>query len=103
MRKAYMIGHKIYVTDPFNEDLCFINVRGIFSNPLDVVNTDADGNCQSISDDDDYPMPPSWLPQVTREIMQFELNMTIRMPNDETNDSRETAPPIPQNAQGRRQ
>ena len=102
MRKAYMIGNKVYVTDPFNEDICYINIRGIFSNPLDVVNTDENGNCKSISDDDDYPMPPSWLPQVTREIMQYELQMTVRMPNDELNDSRETGIPTEQSAQTRR-
>ena len=90
MRRAYLIGGYLYVTDPFNEDICYVNVRGIFDNPGDAGYQGADGTYTCIDDDDEYPMPESYVPLIVNYIMQKELNMTIKTTNDENNDSRES-------------
>jgi len=90
MRRAYFIGGYLYVTDPFNEDICYINVRGIFDKPLDVEVTGADGVVSCITDEDQYPMPEYYVSDIVQRILSIELNMLIRSPNDEINDSRET-------------
>jgi len=90
MRRAYLIGGYLYVTDPFNEDICYVNVRGIFDNPSDAGYQGADGDYTCIDDDDEYPMPESYVPLIVNYIMQKELNMTIKTTNDENNDSRES-------------
>jgi hypothetical protein len=94
MRRAYFIGKYLYVTDPFNEDICHINVRGIFDDPTQVSYTDADGEVQCYRDDEEYPMPMSFIPEVNTAIMQRELQMTVNGTNDEINDSREPNSPI---------
>ena len=91
LRRAYMVGDRLYVTDPFNEDICFINVRGIFDDPTAVEWVDEDGNTQCIGDDEEYPMPEHYTSDIVSRIMQYELNMVIRTENDELNDSRETS------------
>jgi len=90
MRKAYMVGNRLYVTDPFNEDLCYINVRGIFDDPTAVEWVDENGVTHCIKDDEEYPMPEHYVSDIVARIMQFELNMLIRTSNDEVNDSVET-------------
>lgn len=94
MRRAYFIGKYLYVTDPFNEDICKVNVRGIFDDPTQVSYTDGDGDVQCYKDDEEYPMPMSFIPEITTAIMQRELQMTINGTNDEINDSREPNSPI---------
>jgi|TARA_R110000751_G_scaffold169807_1_gene276439 hypothetical protein len=89
MRRAYFIGEYLYVTDPFNEDICYINVRGIFDDPTAINVTHQDGTTDCYKDDDNYPMPESYTAQITAAIMQRELQMTLGSTNDETNDSRE--------------
>jgi hypothetical protein len=89
MRRAYFIGEYLYVTDPFNEDICHINVRGIFDNPEDIEYTQKDGSIECFGDDDNYPMPLSYVSMITSAIMERELQMTVTSTNDETNDSRE--------------
>ena len=89
MRRAYFIGGYLYVTDPFNEDICKINVRGIFDDPTAISTVDSDGVVSCYKDDDEYPIPSSYIPEITAAIMSRELNMTIQSVNDEVNDSRE--------------
>lgn len=89
MRRAFIIGEYIYVTDPFNEDICRINFRGIFDDPTSVSYTSESGAIHCYDDDEEYPMPMSFIPEITTAIMQRELNMTIQAVNDELNDSRE--------------
>jgi len=91
MRRAYFIGKYLYVTDPYNEDIKYINVRGIFDKPLEVESIKDDGTSLCISDDDQYPMPEYYLNDITERIMRIELGLLLRMPNDELNDSREKA------------
>lgn len=90
MRKAYFIGGYLYVTDALNEDIKWINVRGVFDDPLAIETKDADGNGQCITWEDEYPMPEHYISDIVQRIMQYELNMSIRAVNDEVNDSRET-------------
>jgi hypothetical protein len=94
MRRAYFIGGNIYVTDPFNEDICYINVRGIFDDPKDVCYTTSDGNSTYIDDDDDYPLPNYMIPFIIENILEKELNVSINSINDETNDARTPNTPI---------
>ena len=94
MRRCFFIGEYLYVTDPFNEDLKYINVRAIFDDPALVVRTEADGTKVTYSSDDEYPIPVSMIAEITALIMQRELQMTIQGTNDEKNDSREPNTPI---------
>jgi hypothetical protein len=94
MRRAYFIGKYLYVTDPFNEDICKINVRGVFDDPTSVSTVDADGTVNCYDDDQEYPIPLSLIPEITTAIMQRELQMTVQATNDELNDSREPNSPI---------
>ena len=94
MRRSYFIGKYIYVTDPFNEDIDYINVRGIFDDPTQITYTDADNNVQGFKDTDEYPMPLSMAVEINASIMQRELQMTVSGTNDETNDSREPNSPL---------
>ncbi len=89
MRRAYFIGNYLYVTDPCNEDIKHINVRGVFDNPKEVESTNTDGTKECIDDDSNYPMPESYVPVIVDNIMRRELNMAVRSTNDELNDSRE--------------
>ena len=91
MRRAYFIGKYLYVTDPYNEDIKYINVRGIFDRPLEVESIKDDGTSLCIQDDDQYPMPEYYMNDITERIMRIELGILLRMPNDELNDSREKA------------
>ena len=94
MRRAYFIGGNIYVTDPFNEDICYINVRGIFDDPQDVCYTTSDGTSTYIGDDDDFPLPNYMIPFINENILQKELNMSISTINDESNDARTPNTPL---------
>jgi hypothetical protein len=94
MRRAYFIGKYIYVTDPFNEDICEINLRGIFDNPTEISYTSQDGTEECWTDDRDYPIPLSYVSMITSTIMERELQMTVASTNDEINDSREPNNPI---------
>jgi hypothetical protein len=102
MRRAYFIGKYLYVTDPFNEDICEINVRGIFDNPEEISYVGQDGIEVCWNDDQEYPIPLSYASIITSTIMERELQMTVQSTNDETNDSRESNSPIDdsQQAQG---
>jgi hypothetical protein len=101
MRRAYLIGQHVYVTDPFNEDIKYINIRGIWDNPQEVEYTDGDGNTSCITDDDQYPMPERYVADIVNQILRIELNMTVQSTNDEFNDSREANQPINDAAQTR--
>jgi hypothetical protein len=101
MRRAYLIGEYIYVTDPFNEDIKYINVRGVWDDPQAVEYTDGDGVVSCIGDDDVYPMPDRYVADIVNQILRIELNMTIQATNDEFNDSREANQPINDGAQSR--
>ena len=94
MRRAYFIGEYLYVTDPFNEDICHVNVRGIFDDPTTINYTNEDGTQVCYEDSSQYPMPMSYISKITTEIMQKELQMTVTATNDEINDSREPNSPL---------
>jgi hypothetical protein len=89
MRRAYFIGGFLYVTDPFNEDIKYINVRGIFDRPMEVEVTGEDGTVQCIGDTDQYPMPEHYVSDIVERILRIELNILKAGNNDELNDSRE--------------
>lgn len=94
MRRAYLIGDYLYVTDPFNEDICMVNIRGIFDDPIGIEVRHRDGEFECIGEDDQYPMPESYVADITALIMQRELQMTVQATNDENNDSREANTPV---------
>jgi hypothetical protein len=94
MRRCFFIGSYLYVTEGFNEDLRYINVRAIFSDPMEIKYTHADGTIESITDDSEYPLSENMIPFIVSNIMAKELNMTIQAVNDENNDSREPNTPV---------
>ena len=94
MRRAYIIGKYLYVTDPFNEDIKYVNVRGIFVDPFAADYVHADGTKDTLTDDDEYPLPEGMLPKVVAMIMERELYMSNASVNDEKNDGREQNAPL---------
>jgi hypothetical protein len=94
MRRCFFINNFLYVTEGFNEDLQYINVRAIFSDPMEISYRKADGTIESVTDDSEYPLSEDMIPFIVTNIMSRELNMTIQAVNDENNDGREPNAPV---------
>ena len=93
LMRAYFIGSKLYVYSNKNccgtdSDICYINVRGIFDNPLDVKYYDDDGVCTQLSSDDPYPIPESYIDKLLSEILKREIGPALSGLQDEVNDAR---------------
>lgn len=90
--RAYFIGNKIYVYSNNccgeDKDICFINVRGIFENPMDVEYTRSDGTCYQLTSDNQYPIPESYVDKLTNEIIKREIQPLFAGMQDELNDGR---------------
>ncbi len=85
LKNAYMIGDYIHILEPINEDIQYINVRGLFADPFEAskVADECGGDC--ITDDSQYPFPEYMIADMVKLILSQEFNL-IRMPNDETNN-----------------
>ena len=86
MRKAYIIENYVYVTDGINEDIKFINVRGLFKDPFAATRISNDCEVPCLTEDDEYPFPEFMIPDLVKSILTSEFNI-IKLPNDERNDS----------------
>jgi hypothetical protein len=82
--KAYMIEDYLYVYNA--KGLQFVNVRGIFEEPLDLVNFDCkDGACYDSKGP--YPMPADMIQSVTLGMASGELQLLSGTTADTTNDT----------------
>ena len=76
------------ILESTEDDLKYINIRGVFEDPEVVTICDSDNNCSCISDDDEYPLPNNMIPEVMDMILQKELNIIMSAQNDEVNNAR---------------
>jgi len=76
---AALRNQYVYVLNA--EELKYINVRGIFENPLEIEDTnETDWRTN-------YPLPQDKVPILKQMILQQELNIESQSPSDNTNDS----------------
>lgn len=88
--RAYFIDNALYIQNPQQDDLCFVNVRGIFEQPSKVETKDSSGNTVCFDDEvDEYPLPMKLVNIVTEHIMSKELPRLVGSVNDELNSARE--------------
>lgn len=76
---AALRNQYVYVLN--NEQLRYINVRGIFENPLEVGEIDGEDYRKN------YPLPQDKIPIVKQMILKQELGMESQSPSDTENDS----------------
>lgn len=91
MSRVYVIGSNIYfMLNDNDRDLEYVNIRGVFEMPEDVVTYPTEGCEQKCYDPsvDEYPMPQSLYEYVLRSILQNELNWSTQAVNDELNNAR---------------
>lgn len=76
---AALRNQHIYVKNA--EELEYINVRGVFENPLEVEDTNETNWAEN------YPLPQDKVPILKQMILERELSIIARSPSDNTNDS----------------
>lgn len=79
LEQAAIRNQYIYITN--NKELKYINVRGVFENPLEL---------EEFSDIDfysNYPLPQDKIPLLKEMVLQKELNISAQSPSDTKNDS----------------
>tara|TARA_R110002020_G_scaffold2532_10_gene12190 strand:+ start:2270 stop:2986 length:717 start_codon:yes stop_codon:yes gene_type:complete len=89
--RAYLIGSELYIDipDTLKEDVCYINVRGVFEDPQLVSICDEAGACVCLQDDDEYPLPARMIDMITEMILTKEIRFTASLPSDEYNNARQ--------------
>lgn len=90
--RAYMIGDTNLYIMPNSEDeqIKYINVRGVFEEPEDVKIYDEDCNERCFNTEtDNYPLPMSYYDFIVTNILQKEFGVILRTQNDELNNSRQ--------------
>jgi hypothetical protein len=89
--RGYLIGSTLYIVAKDDDDeMNYINVRGVFEDPTKVSRFDAE--CNEICFDeanDQYPLPMRLYDFIVANIIQKELGLTLQTPNDEMNDARQ--------------
>jgi len=80
--KAYMIEDSMYVYNP--RGMKYINVRGIFEDPEELVNYDCTGGCYD--SDSIFPMPADMIAGITAGMANGELRLLSSSLNDDEND-----------------
>lgn len=91
LSRAYIIGKNVYfILSENDSELEYVNVRGIFEMPEDVVTYPTEGCEQKCYDpaEDDYPMPQRLYEFVLKSILRNELNWSEQAVNDEINNAR---------------
>ena len=83
--KAYMIEDYMYVYNP--RGMKYINVRGIFEDPEELVNYDCDGGCYDA--DSIFPMPADMIASITAGLANGELRLLLSGLNDDENDRKQ--------------
>lgn len=83
---AFLLNKRIYLLTSNEYDfLDFINVRGVFSNPRDLIDFKCDDD-SCFSYDDEYPLNSWMIPYIKEQVLK-QFGMSIQMPSDESNDS----------------
>jgi len=89
--RCFLIGQNLYVILVGDDiDMQYINVRGVFEQPQEVVGYSTEG-CEPRCFDpavDDYPMPARLYEYTLTKILRNELNWTAQAVNDELNNGR---------------
>lgn len=96
--RCYLIGNTLYVvTREDNVHLKYVNIRGVFENPLDVYNYAAEGCTATCFDEetDNYPLPLRMRDIIVTNILTKELNITLKTTDDELNNTRQDNAKLP--------
>lgn len=92
MNRAYLIGNRMYFRLYGNDrDIEYVNIRGVFEDPAKVyqwVKPGCEPKCYNPLVDE-YPMPLSMYDYVTSNILQKELNITIKTMDDKLNNAKD--------------
>ena len=81
--KAYMIEDYMYIYNA--NGLQYINVRGIFENPSELINYDCDES-ECYNDDSEFPMPMDMISSVSAGLISSELQLLAGTYSDTLND-----------------
>ncbi len=82
---AFLRNQYMYVSN--NELLKYINVRGVFEQPLEVT------TLNSVDYRDNYPIPMDKIPILKEMILKKELMIEVQAPSDDKNDSDHSVKP----------
>ncbi len=98
MMRAYFINDELYVEMPksLDKDICHINIRAVFEDPMKVNFCDTEGGCSCLTDDDEYPLPLNAIEPLVQSILEKEVSPLLGNINDEMNDARELSAPSQQ-------
>jgi len=90
--KAYMIEDYLYLIN--DQDIGFVNVRGVFEDPEDLAKFDCDGT-DCYNDKTPFPMPADMIQTITMGIAQGELGLLSSTISDEMLNRKQdlTTPP----------
>ena len=83
-KRSYMIEDHLYVYNA--NGLEFVNVRGIFEDPHDLITYDC-GDDMCYDEYSDYPIPMDMIQTITEGISSKELQLLLTTVNDTTNDN----------------
>ena len=86
---AFLLNDFIYmiIKDPAYQNLEYINLRGVFTSPTDLIAFQCDeGACFSY--DDEYPINSWMIPYIKEQILN-QFGMSLQIPKDTTNDAKE--------------
>ena len=89
--RVYPIGDYLYfILSDNDSELEYVNIRGVFENPEDVVTYPTAGCEQKCYNPgaDEYPMPRRLYEYVLTKVLRNELNWTTQAINDELNNAR---------------
>lgn len=90
--KAYMIEDYLYLVN--DQDIGFVNVRGVFEDPEELAKFDCDGT-DCYNDKTPFPMPADMIQVITMGIAQGELGLLSSTISDEMLNRKQdlTTPP----------
>lgn len=81
-------GYMYLVTkDPTIQLLDYINIRGVFENPMDLASFTCNGS-SCFSYDDPYPINNWMIPYIKEEVLK-QFGISLQIPKDSTNDAKE--------------
>lgn len=86
---AFLLNGYMYIfgKEQYIKALTYLNVRGVFSDPMDLSNyTDQDGN-KIFSVDHDYPFHEDMWEYMKKELVQTNVETLYKVPTDTTNDA----------------
>lgn len=90
--RVYLIGTTLYfLLSKADEDIEYVNIRGVFENPEDVFFYQAKGCEQKCYDPskDDYPIPSRLYEFILTSILRNELNWNAQAIDDELNNAKD--------------